>query len=149
VIILQKADFLSPRTDGVEPVEIQGGGTAYVRVMSGARREAYLSIIRKLETTVSPELEQISATAHIVAASLCDEHGVYFFPRYPKDVTEADLVAIGDKPWFWLDPLVDKVSFLNGFSEAGKAAAKNGSTTATSGSSTGSPSRSATASASS
>jgi hypothetical protein len=68
--------------------------------------------------------EKISLSARLVAASLCDESGQLFWPDGTEPTPE-ELLAIGNQPWFWLDALVQKAGLLNGFSTAGKEAAKN------------------------
>ena len=120
--ILTKDDFTQPAAVNVEPVEIPREGTAYIRVMSGARREAYLDHVRHSNGNGSEE--KVSLSARLVAASLCDEKGQLFWPDGTEPTPE-ELQAIGDRPWYWLDPLVEKAGLLNGFSTAGKEAAKN------------------------
>lgn len=92
----------------VEPVEIPGVGTAYVKEMNGA----------DLEAVTAGQADRVSLRS-VVAKSLCDESGNRLF-------ADGEVDKLGEIPASVLKALFDKAAALNSLTAATiEAEAKN------------------------
>jgi len=105
--MINKDDFFAIPRDAPVPVEVENFGVLYIASMTARQRDAFeVDHLEKMDTGKDKQ----NFRARLVAQCTVHENGERFF-------SDDDVEKIGDMPVSVIQPLFNKASSLNGFSD--------------------------------